>query len=181
MSTVLTGGRMSRLYRGLVLSEALATSISAHNDTHVDPGGFWLYADTAQGVDPAELEAAIDREIERLADELVPAAELKRAKRILRASEAYENEAVSDLAEELGEFAIDARWELALDTIELVERVTARDVRDCVRRLLGKERRVVGWCEPREEPAQAKRSKAKRPRTRTKTARRGSKAARGRS
>ena len=174
VSTVLTGGRMARLYRRLVLGDALATSISAHNDTHVDPGGFWVYAEAAQGVELAELEAAVDRELQLLADELVPAAELKRAKRILRASEAYENESVSDLAEELGEFAVDARWELALDTLEHVERVTARELRDCVRRLLGRERRVVGWCEPREAQPVERKKAGSRSRSR------GGKAARSR-
>jgi len=178
-STILTGGRMARLYRRLVIEQALATSISVHNDTHVDPGGFWLYAEAAQGVELVELEAAIDRELERLRNELPLAAELKRAKRILRASEAYENESVSDLAEEIGEFAIDARWELALDSIELVERVTARDVRDCAGRLLTSERRVVGWCEPREAPP--RKAAKRKPGSKAKSAvRRPAKAARGR-
>jgi zinc protease len=174
VATVLTGGRMARLYRRLVLELAVATSISTHNDTHVDPGGFWLYAEAAQGVELAKLEQAIDRELGRLLDEPVSAAELKRAKRILRSSEAYESESVSDLAEEIGEFAIDANWELALDSLELVERVTAREVLDCARRLLTPERRVVGWCEPREaKPARSiapSRSKAAKRRT-TKAAR----------
>ena len=45
--TILTSGRMSRLYRRLVLEEGLATSVSAANDARVEAGVFWLYAEAA--------------------------------------------------------------------------------------------------------------------------------------
>ena len=148
-SMVLTGGRMSRLHRRIVLQEGLATSVSTQNDARVETGAFWIYAECAQGVAPEKLERAIDREIERLRRELVPAAELKRAKRMVAAGEAYESETVSDLAEEIGEFATDARWQLALETVARVEAVTAKELRDCARRLFARERRVLGWSTPR--------------------------------
>jgi zinc protease len=152
VATLLTGGRLARLYRRLVLERGIATSISTHNDTHVDTGVFWLYAEAASGVTLADLERAVDAEIAELAAGPVSAPELTRAKRILRASEAHENETVTDLAEELGEFAVDAHWHLALDTIERVEAVRAAEVRDVVTRYLTSARRVVGWCVPRDEP-----------------------------
>jgi zinc protease len=166
VSTLLTGGRMSRLYRRLVLERGLATSVATHNDTRIDTGAFWLHAECAQGVEPAVLEAAIDHEIELLARESVPAAELARAKRMLAAGEAHESETVSDLAEDLGEFAADASWRMALETIARIERVSARGVRDCTARLLGKHRRVVGWSLPRAKvtPPRARAKKATRAR-----------------
>ena len=42
--TVLTSGKLSRLYRRLVVEEGLATSVSANNDARAENGGFWLYA-----------------------------------------------------------------------------------------------------------------------------------------
>ncbi|MFN0242280.1 MAG: M16 family metallopeptidase [Planctomycetota bacterium] len=149
VSTVLTGGRTSRLHRRLVLEQGLATSISSHNDTRLDAGVFWIFAECAQGVAPQKLEAAIDREIARVSKELVPAKELDRSKRILLSSEAYDNETVSDLAEEIGEFAADAHWKLALEAPDRIRNTTAPSVRDVCARLLRSERRVVGWCLPR--------------------------------
>jgi predicted Zn-dependent peptidase len=55
---------------------------------------------------------------------------------------------VSDIAEELGEFAVDADWRLALEVQERLAAVSARAVRDCAAKLLRKERRVLGWCLP---------------------------------
>ena len=182
VSTLLSGGRMSRLHRRLVLEQGLATSISTHNDTRIEGGSFWVFGECAQGVEPGKLEREIDAEIERLANETVPAAELARAKRLLEASEAYDSETVSDLAEELGEYAADARWQLALETLDRVRATTAPAVRDCVVRLLTRERRVVGWSLPKKGAVAAKpRARKQKPASRAKPptrVRRGAKAAR---
>jgi len=162
VSTLLTGGRMSRLHRKLVLERGLATSVATHNDTRIDTGAFWLHAECAQGVAPTTLEAAIDAEIELLAREVPAAAEVARAKKMLAASEAHESETVSDLAEDLGEFAADARWQMALETIERIQAISAKAVSECTARLLRKERRVVGWCLPREKSAAPKARTTKR-------------------
>jgi zinc protease len=156
ISTVLTGGRLSRLYRRLVHEEGLATSISTSNDARVESGIFWLFAECAQGTEPAALEAAIDEELARLADEPVPSREIKRVIAMLEASEAYDQETASDLAEEIGEYAVDARWQLAFEGIERIKAVTWRDVRDCARRLFKRELRVVGWSLPKDGVALAK-------------------------
>ena len=92
----------------------------------------------------------------------MPAKELDRAKRILASGEAYESETVSDLAEEIGEFAIDADWRLSLQTIEKIRAVTAPMLRDFARRVLAPERRVVAWSLPKNEPRKAEKPKAVR-------------------
>ena len=162
--TVLASGRTSRLWRGLVLDRPLATSISASNDTRVEGGAFWIFAECAQGVEPSELEAALDAELERVARERVTAAELKRAKTLIKASEAFDGETVSDLAEELGEWAVDSDWRLAFDGGARHAQVTAEEVRAVAERLLSRERRVVGWCLPREAaPAAPARKAARKP------------------
>ncbi|MFN0008742.1 MAG: M16 family metallopeptidase [Planctomycetota bacterium] len=149
VSIVLAGGKLSRLFRRLVVEERLATTVSCQNDTRVEGGVFWIFAEAAQGVEPAVLERAIDAEIERLATQDVPSVELARAKRLIVAGEAHDSETVSDIAEDLGEFAVDARWQLALEARDRVTAVTARAVRECVARLLRPERRVIGWCLPK--------------------------------
>lgn len=160
VTTVLTGGRLSRLHRKLVLERGLATTVSTQNDARVDGGAFWLMAECAQGVAPEKLEAAIDAELARLRDDLVPAKELERAKRILASGEAYDSETVSDLAEELGEFAIDADWRLSLATMDRIRAVTPTQVRDVAKRMLANERRVVAWSLPKKPAASARKSKS---------------------
>jgi zinc protease len=149
VANVLAGGRSARLHRSLVVERGLATSVAAHNDARVESGVFWLMAECAQGIEPETLERAIDAELERLRTVAVPPSELARVKSMIAASEAYEEETVTDLAESLGEFAVDADWRLALHALERIRTVTAADVRDVAARLLTRERRVVGWCLPR--------------------------------
>lgn len=148
ISTLLTSGRLSRLYRRLVLEDGLATSVSTSNDARVKAGVFWLYAEAVQGVAPETLEAAVTEELERLAEGRVSAAELKHARRLLAAGEAQEGETVSDLAEHIGEYATDAQWRMALELSEHRERVSAKQIQEVARKLLGSQRRVVGWSLP---------------------------------
>jgi len=162
VSMLLSGGRMSRLHRRVVLEEGLAVSVSTQNDARVDDGAFWVFGECSLGTAPAKLESAIDAEFARLRDELVPLKELDRAKRMLAAGEAYASETVSDLAEEIGEFATDAHWRLALETIDKIRRTDADFVRETARRLLTPNRRVVGWSTPRTENARKKRSLGKK-------------------
>jgi zinc protease len=167
VSTLLTAGRLSRLQDRLVYEEELATSISTQSDTRVEGGVFWLLAECAQNADPRELERVLDEELERLRREPPSAKELARVRAVLRASEAFENETASDFAERLGEYAVDAHWKLALESLEHVLAVDAKAVRDCAARLLAPERRVVGWCTPKATPPKAT--------SRRKSARRGAK------
>ena len=146
--TILTSGRMSRLYRRLVLKEGLATSISASNDARVEAGAFWLYAEAAQGVEAQALEAAIDEELARLRTEKVAPEELKRAKALMQASDAFDGETVSDVAEEIGEWAVDDDWRMAFDGGKRHVRITAEKLRKTAAEFLRPERRVSGWCHP---------------------------------
>jgi len=164
VSTALTSGRTSRLYRELVLRTGLATSVSTHNDSRVEGGVFWLLAECAQGVAPEKLEAAVDAQLLELAAKRFPAPELTHVKSVLTSAEAYESETATDLAETLGEFAVDADWHQAVEATTRLRAVTARQVQDCAQRLLLREHRVVGWCLPRQEVAtqSARRATARR-------------------
>ena len=148
IATILSAGSLSRLQRRLVLDTGLASNVSVSNEAWVETGSFWILAECTQGGDPAELERSIDAELEALAAKRVTAAELGRARSILRASEAYDSETVSDLSEELGEYAVDADWRLAFDGGQRHREVTAAQVSECARRLLRPDRRVLGWCLP---------------------------------
>ena len=155
LMTILANGRTSRLQRALVFEGQLATSLSASNDSRVEHGSFWLFAEAARDADPEAVEAVIEEELARLATKAPSAAEMKRARAMLLASEAYDGETVSDLAEELGEWAVDWEWRASFDGGERHARVTARDVQSVAANLLHRDRRVVGWCLPRELRAPA--------------------------
>jgi len=146
---ILTSGRMSRLQRRLVHDQPFATSISSSNDARVEGGAFWLFAECAQGVAPATVEAEVLSELEDLASRAPRAAEVRRAKRLMHASEAFDSETVTEIAEELGEYATDADWRLAFDGCARHDAITPAEIRECATRLLAPARRVVGTSLPR--------------------------------
>ena len=90
LMTILANGRTSRLQRALVFEGQLATSLSASNDSRVEHGSFWLFAEAARDADPEAVEAVIEEELARLATKAPSAAEMKRARAMLLASEAYD-------------------------------------------------------------------------------------------
>jgi len=171
LCTALGAGRMSRLQRRLVFEERLATSISVSNDSRIESGVFWILAEAAQGVEPAKLERALDEELERCARELLSSAELERARALLRSSEAFEIESISDLGEELGAAAIDADWRSTLDGGARRAQVSASDVRTLAQQYLRRDQRVIGWSLPKAAPA-ASAAKSAKPAKPAKTARR---------
>ncbi|MEM8710651.1 MAG: pitrilysin family protein [Planctomycetota bacterium] len=158
--TILTSGKLSRLYRRMVVNEGLATSVSANNDARQAAGGFWIYAEAVAGVEPAALEAALDEEIARLITEAVTEEELTRAKKLLDASDAFESETVTDVAETLGEYATDLEWRDALKVSERRNAVTADAVQELAKRCLRNDRRIIAWSLPAEESQAAAGAKA---------------------
>jgi len=149
---ILASGRLSRLYRRLVIEEGLASYVGASNDTRIEAGVFWLYAELNQGIEPAVLEAAVERELARMRDTRPSAAEMKRARSLLASSEAFEGETATDLAESIGSFAIDKDWRLAVDGVERRKKVSAKQVQEACARFLTPGRRVLGWCLPTGSP-----------------------------
>lgn len=78
--TILGGGEAARLVRLLVRDRALASSVSVSNAYRVDPSLFFVQAEARPGVAVDALEEAIVGELDRLARDEVPAAELQKAR-----------------------------------------------------------------------------------------------------
>ncbi len=73
-------GRTGRLYKSLVLQQAVANSASAGNDGRKYEGLFELTGVAKPGKTPEEVEGALYKEIERLQKELVDDKELQKVK-----------------------------------------------------------------------------------------------------
>ena len=127
-STILGGGRSSRLYQRLVEQEGLVTSVHA-----------WVWSLTRAGIFGVEahfppehrkqVEQIVFEEIERMKHETVCSGELERAKTMLITDFAYSNETDSDLGETIGHYAILATVEEAVTYPDRIRAVTEEDVR----------------------------------------------------
>ena len=86
LDAVLSGGESSRLYETMVYRDQLASAAGSNLGDHRDTGTFVAYAILAGGKSVADGEAALRREVGRLRDAPVTAAELDIAKnRVLTA------------------------------------------------------------------------------------------------
>lgn len=85
LGQVLGGSRASRLDRRLLHAERLVDGVSVMAYGAQLGGQFLIYADVRDGVDPAQVEAAIDEELDRLIAEGPTAEELARAQTSVRA------------------------------------------------------------------------------------------------
>jgi zinc protease len=140
-------GRSSRLYRALVAT-GLARSAGSDIGISIDPYLFQIGVTALPGSDLSRIEAVIDAEVERLRDELVPAAELDRAIRQLEAQFVYSAEGVTNQAYWLGQWEIVDSWRRASSLVDEFRQVTSADVQRVACRYLDLSRRTTGWLIP---------------------------------
>jgi zinc protease len=103
LAEILGGGSGSRLYRTLVLKDAIALSASAdYTASAIGLSTFALYARPKNGVAVADLEAAVDAELKRVVDEGVDPDEVRRAEQRLEAAAIYSHDSLAGPAEIVG-------------------------------------------------------------------------------
>lgn len=102
VSSLLAGGRASRLHRILVEEKELALSISADVHETEAPGVFTLGVELMPDGEPQAVEAILLEELARLRSEAPRADELERARRILLADWVFGHEKVHQQALAIG-------------------------------------------------------------------------------
>jgi zinc protease len=140
-------GRSSRLYRSLVAS-GLARAAGSDVGLTVDPYLMVVGVTALPDTEPERIEAVVDDELARLRDEPVPAEELARALKQVRAQYVYSAEGVTNQAFWLGQMEIVDRHERADELVDELERVTAADLQRVARRYLDPAVRTIGWLLP---------------------------------
>lgn len=139
--------RSSRLYRALVETELASDADCALSST-IDPYLFSFSATVREGRQPAEVEAALLAEVQRVIAEPVSEAELRKAIKQTRAQFAYSSESVTDQGYWLGfsEIVADVGWfETFLDRLAAV---TVADVQRVAQFYFKPTQRNVGWYVP---------------------------------
>ncbi|HYG09008.1 MAG TPA: hypothetical protein VD835_03435, partial [Pyrinomonadaceae bacterium] len=105
------------------------------------------------GVTPAEVEAAILSELERVAAEDMPGAEVEKAKQQITAQVAYNRDGTSDIASQMSEAEAVADWRFYKDYAANIARVTGTDVRRVARTYFTEDNRTVGYFIPKASAA----------------------------
>jgi len=152
LSTILSEGRASRLYRRLVYERRLALGAGGdYSYFSRDPNLFAFYATALPGHTPESLEAALLAEIERLKSELVAGEELERAKNQVEASFVWRQDSVHSRAAALARFELAGSWRLEADFVPLIRAVSAADLQRVARAYFPSDQKNVAVLLPAEE------------------------------
>ena len=152
LTTLLSDGQSSRLYKEIVDIQQKAVAAAAFPVATEDPGIFIAYGIANMGVDVDELEQAMDVEIEKVRTELVSEREFQKVKNQVENDLISRNSTVAGIAESLADYHVyygDAN--LINTEIERYMKVTREDLKVVANKYLNKENRVVLHYLPKSE------------------------------
>jgi zinc protease len=156
LSTILSEGRSSRLYRRLVYEQEIALNAGGdYSYFSADPNLFWFFATGQPGQTPEALERALMGEVERLKREPVSEVELERAKNQVEASFVFRQDSVYSRVSLLARFELIGGWRLEKAFVPAIRAVTAQDLQRVARTYFPDERRNVGVLLPIPPPGQS--------------------------
>ena len=150
MDAILGRGMSSRLFQEVREKRGLSYDISSRMQFFQDAGMFTITA----GLDPAKAKdalATIDRELKRICEKPVSAAELKRTKDFLIGNFRLSHEKVASKLFFYGQTMLSfGRLVTPQEQVEGIRAVTAADVRAVARAILKPSNRSVSWVVPKD-------------------------------
>lgn len=145
ISAILSGGKSSRFYQSLVREKRLVLSADAdYSLLSRDPSLFYISADLLPGKDMAEVEKALNQEVERLQRELVGKQELEKAKNQLEASFVFGQDSLFYQALLLARFEITLSWREIDNYIPSIRKISPEDIHRVAKQYLVPDNRTVG-------------------------------------
>lgn len=152
LASVFDGGMSARLESNLVRGQAIAASAGAWYDgiTRAD-GLFTVSATPKAGTSLAELEAALQQQLEQLRQQPPSEEEMQRVRAGVVSGQVYGRDSLYGQAMELGQLVtLGVDWRLSDQFIERMNKVTAEDVQRVANSWLVSERLTVAQVLPEE-------------------------------
>ena len=143
VSSLLSEGRTSRLYKSLIEGKHIAVMAHAYDDIGKYPNTFTFIAAPRAPHTAAEIESAIYEEIEKLKNTPTSNWELQKIKNQLEASFIQDLNSASGLASEIGYFEVLSDWRYINTFMDKLAQVTAEDVMRVTKKYLTKSNRTV--------------------------------------
>ncbi|HSB52199.1 MAG TPA: pitrilysin family protein [Dissulfurispiraceae bacterium] len=149
LSTILSDGKSSRLYRSLVYEQRIALSAFAdYSGLSKDPFVFLLGATVAPGKESDEVERALSDQIEGIKTDVPGERELQKAKNQIEASFIFAQDSNYSKALYTGMFEIIGGWRLMDDYLDSIRKVTAEEVQAVAKKYFSNDLRTVGVLRP---------------------------------
>jgi predicted Zn-dependent peptidase len=139
----LMNDRTGRLYKALVLDQQIATAAFANQESRKYEGFMQFRGVARPGKDPADVEKAIYKEIEKLQNEMVPDRELEKVKNNIAAANFRRQESDFALLTNILVNDADRGWKVLNTDPKLLEAVTPADIQRVAKRYFLAENRDV--------------------------------------
>jgi zinc protease len=149
VEALLGSGESSRLQTGLVRKKKLALGVGVGNPLlSKDPGLFSISADVLPDKNVADVEKAIDEEIERLQREPVNERELQKVKNQLEAGFIFHQDSLFSQAMQLARYEMVLGWRAIDGYLPAIRKVSAEDIQRVAKRYLTQDNRTVAHLIP---------------------------------
>lgn len=152
LSTLLSDGKTSRLYKSLVDQKKLASSVEAYFPGSFDPNLFYVFAVAMKGVKVEDLEKAIYKEIREIAESGIKKRELQKAKNQIVADFYRTLETINGKADALGTFETKfGDYKRLFTNVEQFEKLGADTIQRVAAKYFKKSNRTVGILDSKEK------------------------------
>jgi predicted Zn-dependent peptidase len=152
LSSLLSDGQSSRLYKELVDKKQLAMQIGSFPLPFRDPSLALIYGLPNMGVDPKTMEDAIDAEINKVKTELIPEREFQKLRNKFENDYVSSNERLASRAENLAtDYTYYHDTDLINQELDKIMAVTREDIKRVANKYFDKNNRVVLYYLPKSE------------------------------
>ena len=128
ITDLLSGGGSSRLYQSLVKEQQLFSNINCFHFGSVDAGLLAIEGKLVKGIKMEDAEKAIDRELEKMKNELVSENELEKVKNKTESLMAFEDVPLMSRASSLATYELLGDADLMNKELEHYRAVTVQDI-----------------------------------------------------
>ena len=150
MATLLSQGKSSRLTKSLVDDQQKALFVGAFPFDLEDPGVTIAFAICNAGIEPSEVEASIDAEINRVKTELISDEEYEKLRNQIENDFVSSNSRVAGIAESLANYHMYFGDASLINTeINRYLAVTKEDIMEAAKKFFTKDNRVVLYYMPK--------------------------------
>lgn len=150
LSTLLSGGQSSRMYKSLVDEQKKAFTVQAFPFSLEDPGLYLNFGLVNMGIDPDDLEKAMDAEIEKVKKELISEKEFQKIRNQVESQFVQQNATAVGIAEQLANYHVYYKDANLINTeIDRYMKVTREDLQRVAQKYLTRENRVVLYYLPK--------------------------------
>ncbi|MBM7071704.1 insulinase family protein [Shewanella sp. 202IG2-18] len=154
LSSILSDGKSSRLYKGLV-DKQIAIAAESYLPKSFDPNLFYIYGIASQKVSEKQLEKALIEQIDLIAEKGVSQHELDKVKNIKLMDFYRTMETINGKANTIGTYEMFfGDYKKLFDAPELYNKVTPEDIQRVAQTYLKKSNRTVGVLAAHEEKDQ---------------------------